>query len=182
MDGVREDAMSDYRRVYVPGGTYFFTAVTAGRHPWLGSADGLDAFRIAYRRVARDRPFNTLAAVVLPDHVHCIWRLPAGDADFPGRWQRLKRRSAQLLEARGYPGPFWQARYWERLIRDEADLRAHMDYVHHNPVRHGLVERAAEWSASSFHRYVRAGWYAPDWGVTDAAALDDAVLGAGGDP
>ena len=173
--------MSDYRRVYVPGGTYFFTAVTADRRPWLGSPDGLDAFRTAYRRVVRDRPFETIAVVVLPDHVHCIWRLPDGDAAFASRWKRLKRRTTELLRVRGHEGPFWQKRYWERLIRDEADLHVHMDYVHYNPVRHGLVARASDWSASSIHRYIRSGWYAADWGVADVRALEAAVLGRGGD-
>jgi len=168
--------MANYRRAYVAGGSYFFTAVTAGRRPWLGTDEGLRAFRTAYRRVAKECPFETIAAVVLPDHLHCIWRLPAGDADFPRRWQRLKRRTRELLEARGFEGPFWQARYWERVIRDEADLRAHMDYVHYNPVRHGWVARAADWRASSIHRFIRAGWYAPDWGVSDVEALERAVL------
>ena len=174
--------MSDYRRVHVPGGTYFFTVVTAERRPWLATHDGLDAFRRSWSRVARDAPFTTLAAVVLPDHVHAVWRLPPGDADFPGRWQRIKRRTVERLRRRGWPGPFWQARFWERLIRDEDDLQIHMDYVHYNPVRHGLVERAAEWRASSVHRYIRAGWYTPDWGVVDPAAVERAVLGPGGDP
>lgn len=142
--------MSNYRRAHVPGGTYFFTAVTAGRRPWLGADEGLDAFRMACRRVARDQPFETLAAVVLPDHVHCIWRLPIGDAEFSLRWQRIKRRTVEPLRRRGWKGPLRQARFWERLIRDEVDLRVHMDYVHSNPVRHGWVERAAEWEAVRF--------------------------------
>jgi putative transposase len=174
--------MADYRRLYVPGETYFFTAVTAGRRPWLATAQGLRAFRTAYRRVARDRPFETVAVVVLPDHVHCIWRLPAGDAAFADRWKRLKGRTSELLRARGYPGPFWQKRYWEHLIRDEADLHRHIDYVHYNPVRHGLVERASAWSASSFHRYVRAGRYSRDWGVSVEPAIDEALLAYGDDP
>ena len=174
--------MGRYRRAYVSGGTYFFTAVTAGRRPWLGTETGLGAFRVAYRRISRECPFHTIAAVVLPDHLHCIWRLPEGDAAFDRRWQRIKRRCTELLRAKGHEGPFWQARYWERLIRDEQDLHAHMDYVHYNPVRHGWVARADDWRASSIHRYIRAGWYPRDWGVADVDDLERRIRGAGSDP
>ncbi len=119
--------------------------------------------------------------VVLPDHLHCIWHLPAGVDDFSRRWQRIKRRTTETMRRRGVTGPFWQARFWEHLIRDERDLRMHLDYVHYNPVRHGLVGKATEWSASSVHRYIRDGWYAPDWGIADPEDVEAAVLANGGD-
>ncbi|MGQ3057500.1 MAG: REP-associated tyrosine transposase, partial [Nevskia sp.] len=50
-----------------------------------------------------------------------------------------------------------QRRYWERLIRDEQDYARHVDYSHWNPVKHGHVERFADWPHSSFHRFVRQG-------------------------
>lgn len=174
--------MSDYRRMYIPGGTYFFTVVTADRRSWLTTDAGIEAFREAYRRIVTDRPLKTVAAVVLPDHMHCIWRLPESDRDFPRRWQRIKRLTTERLKRSGMEGPFWQPRYWERLIRDEDDLRLHMDYIHYNPVRHSLVDRASEWHASSIHRYIRAGWYTPDWGVSDPEHMDARVLADGGDP
>ena len=174
--------MACYRRARIPGGTWFFTVVTAGRCRWLGTAEGVETFRECYRQVRREQPFETIAMVILPDHLHCIWRLPEEDSDFPRRWQRIKRRTTETMRSRGRSGPFWQARYWEHLIRDEADLQAHMDYVHYNPVRHGYVDRAADWEPSSLHRYMRMGWYAVDWGVSDAEALDRLVLSPGGDP
>src|SRR5262249_8351650 len=58
----------------------------------------------------------------------------------------------------------WQRRYWEHAIRDEADLARHIDYIHFNPVKHGLVSRACDWPHSSFHRYVARELLPLDWG------------------
>jgi putative transposase len=57
----------------------------------------------------------------------------------------------------------WQRRFWEHQIRDERDYQKHMDYIHYNPVKHGLVERVADWPHSTFHRYVRQGVYGMGW-------------------
>jgi putative transposase len=117
------------------------------------------------------------AVVLLPDRLHCIWTLPAGDSDFSGRWRRIKasvsRAVGQQIEAEPTPsrrlkgGGLWQRRFWEHVIRDEADFAAHLDYIHFNPVRHGLVERAADWPWWSLHRYVAEGTYPPDWGQAE---------------
>ena len=173
--------MSDYRRCHVAGGTYFFTVVTADRKPWLGTEVGCNAFRNAYKVVAADAPFKTMAAVVLPDHMHCIWMLPDNEHEFSRRWQRIKRRTTELLKRHGMEGPFWQPRFWEHLIRDESDLCRHMDYVHYNPVKHGLVPRASQWGPSSIHRYIRMGWYAPDWAIPDVEALEAEIPGVEAD-
>lgn len=112
--------------------------------------------------------------------MHCVIELPPGDTDFALRWRLIKagfskrlpaneRRSAVRL-ARGERG-IWQRRYWEHLIRDEADFRAPMDYVHFNPVKHGHVSQVADWPYSTFHRLVALGVYSPDW--TGSAAADD---------
>jgi len=157
--------MSDYRRVYVPGGTYFFTVVTAERRPWLGSPAGLAALRQAMRATRCRRPFATLAIVVLPDHLHAIWALPDNDHDFSVRWKAIKQRCANTLRRSGFDvGPLWQPRFWEHLIRDEADFRHHVNYIHYNPVKHGLCAMPADWAASSFHRFVNGGVYPRDWG------------------
>ena len=165
--------MSNYRRVWVPGGTYFFTVNLLERDRCL-LVEHIGALRAAFVQARAPRPFVVVAAVVLPDHLHCIWRLPNDDADNGTRWRHIKtafsrslpaherRTSRRRLKAeRG----IWQRRYWEHLIRDERDLHHHIDYVHFNPVKHGHVARAADWPHSSFHRYVRAGWLANDWGV-----------------
>lgn len=170
--------MGNYRRLFMPGGTYFFTVVTANRRPLFSGDSELEILRRAYRRVERERPFKTLAAVILPDHIHCIWQLPDADTDFPGRWKKIKRLTINGLERTGFDGPFWQSRFWEHLIRDEEDLRTHMDYVHYNPVRHGFSERASDWAASSIHRYIRSGLYTADW-AADPCVLDGTTAAEG---
>jgi len=59
---------------------------------------------------------------------------------------------------------FWQRRYWEHVIRDEADFQRHVDYVHVNPLKHGYVKQVADWPYSTFHRFVENGVYSLNWG------------------
>ena len=165
--------MSNYRRVRVPGGTYFFTVNLLERHRRL-LVDRVDDLRASFRATHRARPFEVIAIVILPDHLHCLWRLPDGDTDNTNRWAQIKsgfsrcipkeeRRSAQRV-ARRERG-IWQRRYWEHVIGDEGDLRRHVDYIHFNPVKHGYVARVCDWPHSSFHRWARAGRCGVDWGV-----------------
>ena len=168
--------MSHYRRADVAGGTFFFTVVSERRRPILTQPDIRDALRSAITAVRQDHPFRILGWVLLPDHLHAIWRLPEGDADFSTRWSQIKRRVTRdcgkanfdpaLLTPRRVikrQGTIWQHRFWEHLIRDEDDFRRHMDYLHFNPVKHGLVARVGDWPYSSFHRFVREGVYPADW-------------------
>ena len=114
---------------------------------------------------------------VLPDHLHAVWTLPEGDADFAKRWQLIKSTFSRALPsgerisesriARRERG-IWQRRYWEHTIRDENDFARHVDYIHINPVKHGLVTRVRDWPFSSFHRMVKLGIYPEDW-AGDAA-------------
>lgn len=165
--------MPNYRRVWVPGGTYFFTVNLQERQRSL-LVEHVGALRAAFAAVQAVRPCSVIAAVVLPDHLHCIWRLPADDADNAMRWRQIKTAFSQALPceegrsatrvARKERG-IWQRRFWERLLRDERDLRHHIDYIHINPVKHGYVERVADWPHSSFHRYVRRGVLPKNWGA-----------------
>ena len=110
--------------------------------------------------------------VVLPDHLHTIWTLPEGDADFSTRWRLIKSAFSRNLTSderiswsratKGERG-IWQRRYWEHTIRDEEDFTRHTDYVHINPVKHELVTRVKDWPYSSFHRMVKIGTYPTDW-------------------
>ena len=156
--------MPNYRRAFAPGASWFFTVNLLQRRRNDLLLRHVELLRDAVRRVHRDYPFTIDAWVVLPEHMHCVWTLPPGDADYPLRWRLIKTffcrglpsdeyRSLTRLR-RGERG-IWQRRYWEHLIRDEADLRAHLDYLHINPVKHGLVERVADWPYSTFHRQVR---------------------------
>jgi len=162
--------MVQYRRNYVAGGTYFFT-VTLDDRASSALVDHIGALRSAFRAVRQERPFNIDAIVILPDHLHAIWTLPDNDADFPGRWKRIKGSFTRQLIAAGVPvarhdnGEYalWQRRFWEHTIRDDRDFERHVDYVHFNPVKHGLVSRVQDWPHSSFHRYVRQGSLPNDW-------------------
>lgn len=153
--------MPDYRRFRVPGGTYFFTVNLADRRTAL-LTQHIDALRAAWAHVSERHPFETLAVVILPDHLHAVWTLPEGDVDFPTRWRLIKTRfTAALPEAtkgrgnRSAERGVWQRRYWEHLIRDERDLQTHVDYIHWNPVKHGHVSDIDAWPYSSWHRHKR---------------------------
>jgi putative transposase len=166
--------VGDYRRVFVPGGTYFFTVVTADRRPIFAHEDSRAVLAQVMRHVWRDRPFRTLALVVLPDHLHAVWQLPDGAADFPSRWRRIKQRTTLGLRPLGVTGPVWQPRYWERLMRDPDHLARYLDYIHYNPVKHGYVQTPGQWPASTFHRFVCQGIYCADWaGPADSADLPE---------
>ena len=164
-----------YRRAFIPGAAYFFTVVTERRRPILTTATSVEVLRAAFRAVRKIRPFEVDAIVVLPDHLHCIWTLPLGDADFSTRWRLIKTRFTKQCDPalRAQPNPariakceqaIWQHRYWEHLLRDEADYTRHVEYIHYNPVKHGLSSSALGWAYSSFQRYVEASIYPPDWG------------------
>jgi putative transposase len=172
--------MPDYRRYRVPGATYFFTVNLLDRCSDLLLAH-IDSLRGAVRRVRGRRPFHIDAWVVLPDHMHCLWTLPDDDWDYPSRWRDIKAAFAKSLPAmerrspvmirRGERG-IWQRRYWEHTIRDDRDYAVHMDYVHFNPVKHGLAERPSDWPFSSFQRCVASGLYPGDWADRNAEPAD----------
>jgi len=167
-------SMSNYRRALVAGGTYFFTLVTHSRQPILASPDAIAVLRSAFRKVKATRPFTIEAMVVLPDHLHCIWRIQEADTDYASRWREIKKAvSRQIAPGSDALGErrVWQRRYWEHLIRDEDDWRRHVAYIHYNPVKHGLVARAADWPWSSFSRFVARGWHEPSWGDSEPAEI-----------
>jgi putative transposase len=162
--------MPRYRRAGIEG-VFFFTVALAER-----SSDALvrdvERLREVYREVQTRRRFETNAICILPDHIHAIWSLPAGDKDFATRWSLIKSgfsrhlaparwRSASKLMKRDKG--IWQRRYWEHAIRDDADFERHVDYIHFNPVKHGHVTRVRDWPYSSFHRYVEQGVLPLDW-------------------
>jgi putative transposase len=174
--------MPNYRRARIAGATYFFTVVTARRRGLLATADAVATLRRSVVEVQRQMPFTIDAWVVLPEHMHAIWTLPVDDSDFSTRWGRIKAgftRHAGVahLSASGRDGGLWQPRFWEHLIRDEADFAAHMDYLHYNPVRHRHVVRAIDWPYSSLHRCVRDGVYAEDWGAEEPGLPADVKFG-----
>ncbi len=164
--------MTDYRRNILAGGSFFFTVNLAERRLRL-LTEHFDALRTACRKTGRRRPFTIDAMVVLPDHhLRAVWTLPEGDADFATHWRLIKsafsrhvatgERISDSRAAKAERG-IWQRRYWEHTIRDPADFARHLDYIHINPVKHGLVPRVRDWPYSSFHRMVKTGIYPEDW-------------------
>src|SRR5882757_3524421 len=143
--------MPRYLRAKIEGSVYFFTVVLAERPSNL-LVDQIDRLRHIYQAVQQRRPFETIAICVLPDHLHALWALPEGDADFSMRWNLIKGgfsrglRSAHLRStskiSKREKG-IWQRRYWEHAIRDDADFERHVDYIHFNPVKHGHVMRVS---------------------------------------
>lgn len=168
--------MPTYRRAFIAGGTHFFTVVTFQRQRFLTNPQCLKILRETIAEVRQKFPFTIDAWVLLPDHMHCIWTLPPEDADFSKRWGLIKANFSKRIKTL-YPQTniltasrvkhrettIWQRRFWEHLIRDEADFQRHVDYIHFNPVKHGLVNRLRDWPYSTFHRYVKDGIYPPDW-------------------
>jgi putative transposase len=168
--------MVRYRRNFVPGGTFFFTLTLADRRSSV-LVDHIGLLRAAFRNTRERRSLAVDAIVILPDHLHAILSLPAGDSDFSGRWRAIKAAFTRSLVATGAAIPrdrrgeylLWQRRFWEHTIRDDRDLERCANYVHFNPVKHRLVSVPGEWPFSSLHRYVRAGTLPRDWGGDDGA-------------
>jgi putative transposase len=169
--------MPNYRRLRVPGATYFFTVALADRRRRL-LVEHIGLLRASFLATHDARPYHMLAFAILPDHLHCMWRLPQGDTDNGRRWAQIKSGFSRNLAAcewrparriaRRERG-IWQRRYWEHLVRDDDDLRRHMDYIHFNPVKHGHAARAGDWPHSSFHAWVERGAYPADWVVRESA-------------
>ena len=166
------------------GASYFFTLPLAERHGNDRLVRHVDDLRQAFAAVRVRHPFDIEAIVVLPDHLHAIWRMPAEDGDYAKRWRLIKGAFSRAVPAgervsasrqRRAERGIWQRRYWEHQIRDEEDLARHVDYIHFNPVKHGLVARARDWPHSSFHRFVAAGLLHPDWGI--GATAPDGAFG-----
>jgi putative transposase len=163
--------MTNYRRNFLPGGSYFFTVNLFDRGSRL-LTEQIEPLRNAFRYTRERHPFSIEASVILPDHLHAVWTLPEGDADYALRWRLIKSAFSHALppsepvsksrSGKGERG-IWQRRYWEHTLRDEADFAKHVDYIHFNPVKHGHVTRVADWPHSSFHRFVRLGIYPADW-------------------
>lgn len=174
--------MVAYRRARVAGGCYFLTLTLQDR-----SSDLLVRYatqlRLCLRAVQTQMPFRLPALVVLPDHLHMLMMLPADDADFSTRVRKLKREFIAALRqeagirvqtnAKGEAN-IWQRRFWEHLIRDEQDYHHHVDYIHINPLKHGLVTRVRDWPFSSFHHYVRQGLLPIDWAGGAGVEIEDA--------
>ena len=175
MSGGYDGPMPNYRRSG-DGCLFFFTCVTHDRRPLFAAPAARRMLGEAMEATRAARPWVTEGIVLLPDHLHTLWQLPDGDADYSSRIGAMKKRFTRAYLAAGGAEAevsasqrrqrcrgVWQKRFWEHRVRDAKDFRMHLDYIHANPVRHGLASRPGDWPASSFRRYVKLGWYEPDW-------------------
>lgn len=168
--------MPEYRRRFQPGGTYFFTVVTDDRRPLFAQDSARQLLHESIRAVQIRWPFELMAIVLLPQHLHCLWRLPDEDQNYSTRWACIKKQFSHLWLASGGKERqvsssrrkhrdcgIWQRRFWEHRIRDEEDLIHHVNYIHYNPIKHGLARCPHAWPYSSFHRWVKEGYYKETW-------------------
>ena len=163
--------MANYRRMFVPGGCWFFTVCLMDRRSAL-LIDEIALLRRAFRDARQGLPFRFDAVVVLPEHLHAILTLPPDDGNFAARWRSVKGRFSRSVPPGEWRSParlrrgergIWQRRYWEHRIRDAEDFARYVEYCYIDPVRHGLVRRVRDWPHSSFHRDVRGGLLPVDW-------------------
>ncbi|NEV65175.1 REP-associated tyrosine transposase [Thiorhodococcus minor] len=172
--------MTNYRRMRVAGGTYFFTVKLRDPESRL-LVEQVAALRAAFRAVMTARPFTIEAIVIMPNHLHALWTLPPGDSDYSTRWRHIKAAFSRAIpegerisasrRAKGERG-IWQRRFWEHTIRDQRGFNNRLDYIHYNPVKHQYVAHVRAWPYSSFHRAVRQGIYPADWPVDGSAPFD----------
>ena len=165
-----------YRRLFLAGGTYFFTLVTYNRIKIFYNNANTSFFIDSLNNVQHHHPFELLSYCILPDHVHMIWKLPENDGDFPLRIRLLKSYFSRQYT--GFESPqsasrshknermIWQRRYWEHAIRNERDLIHHTEYIFYNPVKHGLVNTPYDWVNGNFRIFVENGLYDKSWGST----------------
>ncbi|MEA5533272.1 REP-associated tyrosine transposase [Crocosphaera sp. XPORK-15E] len=168
--------MSQYRRSYLPGGTFFLTVVTYQRIPIFLEPENITLLRTAIAQMRQEKPFKFTGAVILPDHLHFLWTLPHKDSNYSQRVSRFKTLFTRSLpnkcllndtisasRRKHRERNVWQRRFWEHTIKDEIDLKRHLDYIHYNPVKHGLVSCPHLWQYSSFHEAVKNGIYDKNW-------------------
>ena len=162
--------MVNYRRNRIPGGTYFFTVTLADRSATI-LVEHIDQLLASILSIREVHPFALIALVVLPDHLHAVMRLPEGDDRYSMRWRLIKRDFTVRLRKQGVEFDergngerrLWARRFWESTIHDPKDLARCIDYLHFNPVKHGYVQRVADWPHSSFHAFVARGALPIDW-------------------
>lgn len=163
--------MPNYIRAKFEGGYYFFTVVTYRRERLFIDETARNLLRQAITATQSKHPLEIVAICLLPEHLHCVWKMPDGDADFSKSWSSIKgvfsREYLQANEQKRIPLSradkgevcIWQKRFWEHQIRDEKNLQRHIDYIHYNPVKHGLVKSAEDWPWSTYHQFLKEGLY-----------------------
>ena len=179
--------MVNYRRNFIPGAVYFFTVNLKNRKSNL-LVEQVALLKYAMKTVKQKHPFKILAFVIMPEHLHMIWELPENDSDYSLRWKKIKAsfsksvsRSGVLLHKNRYNEyDLWQRRFWEHTLIDESDLENHINYIHFNPIKHGLVSDLNDWPNSSFHSYVQNRVIPKSWGSSEPRNIDGISYGEWG--
>jgi len=169
--------VANYRREHWGGATYFLTQVTYQRQRWLCDDLARSTLRRSILKVRAKYPFQIDAFVLLPDHFHCLWMLPEKDGDYSTRMRLIKTYMTRSIGDRlgldvavsasrqaRREGNLWQRWFWEHRVRDEVEFAAYCDYIHFNPVKHGLCQSPTDWQWSSIHRFIGGGLYPHNWG------------------
>ena len=167
--------MMNIRRYYVPNAIYFLTIVTYKRKPMFADETNLDIFIRTLRTVKNIHPFSMLAYAFLPDHFHLLIKpeistnvtkiLHSAQRNFTVNLKKEKGIVQQLH--------LWQHRFWDHVIRAEADLERHFDYIHYNPVKHGYVTKPEKWQFSSYRYWLESEYYPKGWGYTEPQTIAD---------
>ena len=182
--------MPNYIRAKLEGAYYFFTVVTYDRRKLFCSEWARRCLREAIIETQARYPYESIAFCLMPEHLHCIWKLPEDDANYSIRWsltkglftRQYRRRTSHpeattASRARKEEACVWQRQFWEHRIRDERDLQKHVDYIHWNPVKHGLVKRLEDWPWSTYQRYVKEGFYGRVMNPDEAVNSDPTDFG-----
>jgi putative transposase len=168
--------MSEYRRLYLPGSTIFLTIVTYNRQPIFANSENIILLRKALAKTRSEKPFEITAAAILPDHLHFLWTLHPDYYNYSYLVSRLKVLFTRSLKDKKYQSEnishsrikhresdVWQRRFWEHTVKDESEFENFLNYIHYNPVKHGLVSCPHFWQYSSFQTWVNKGIYQHDW-------------------
>ena len=153
------------RRWYVPNAVYFITAVTRERRPLFADEANVDLLRATMRKAKEYHPFRMHAYALMPDHIHLLIYVPEATS-ISGLMHSIQRNfTRNYKKARDLYAPMrlWQRGFWDHVIRNEDDFERHFDYIHYNPVKHGYTALPADYAHTSFHEYVKRGWYGKTW-------------------
>jgi len=162
--------MSKLKRYFAEGQSYFVTAVLYRR---MHLPDILfDPLFQSITKMATKHDSLINAWVLLPDHIHLLVTPSQNILDRLIHDIKLSFGVTYRKSMNINSGRLWQRRYWDHIIRDQEDMNRHIDYIHFNPVRHGLVNSPFKWTHSSIHDFKKAGYYTDDWGVIEELAFD----------
>jgi putative transposase len=184
MINIKGRTVVHYRRNLVTGGTYFFTVTLQNRKSRL-LVDKVNLLKEAIQQVKDQHPFQIKAYVILPEHLHMIWELPRDDSDYSQRWKKIKAQFSKSVHKSGFALSktkhkeynLWQRRFWEHTIKNMLDFEHHVNYIHYNPIKHGLVNNLYDWPHSSFHHYVLKGQIGKDWAGSELNAIEGFCFG-----